>query len=224
MANWNELFLDPRHIKRAPETEIYRFAQTLVSTFPAQPLRIWDLCCGAGRHTVALALLGHAIYASDNAPNAVRLTQAWLTDLSLSARVAVSDMAVCPWPELLFHGVVSWDALYHNTRVQIQQAIHMVHEHLVPGGFFLVTLKSTRADLYGQGEMIEPNTYLMPEGSEAGIPHHYSDEAEIRVFFQGWEMISVAEQIIRYVERGSTFLEHNPFPYTTWGVLARKAA
>lgn len=224
MPSWNQLFLDPRHVKRAPESEIYRFVQVLESAFPAQPLHIWDLCCGAGRHTVALAQTGHTIYASDNASHALRLTQEWLADLGLSAHVAEGDMTACPWPEVRFHGVVCWDALYHNTRSQMQRAIDNVYACLVPGGFFLLTLKSTRADLYGQGERIEPDTFVMSEGSEAGVPHHYSDEADVRSLFQGWDLVSLAEQVVRYAQRGRMFLDHNPFPYTSWGVLARKAA
>jgi len=222
MSIWNEFFSEPRNIKRAPEAEIYHFTQTLVSAFPGQTLRIWDLCCGAGRHTVALAQLGYQVFASDHASKALRLTQTWLIDLGLSAHVVESDMTVCPWPEVLFHGVMSWDALNHNTLDNIRQTICMVHDQLVPGGLFLLTLKSTRAGLYGQGELIEPNTYISKDGSEAGIPHHYSDEEEVREFFQGWEIISLADQVIRYVEQGRTFAEHNPFPHTTWGILARK--
>lgn len=224
MATWDELFTNAKHVKRVPEPEIYRFISSLETLFAERPLRVWDLCCGAGRHTIALARLGHTLYASDSAPNAIALMRTWLTELGLRAKVAEADMTICPWTDVTFHGVVSWDALHHNTLGNIQTAVDTIYRRLLPGGLFLVTLKSTKADLYGTGREIEPDTFVPTASAEAGVPHHYFNEAGIRDLFKEWELISLAEQIITYVERAPSFLQHNPFPYTTWGVLARKRA
>jgi hypothetical protein len=86
------------------------------------------------------------------------------------------------------------------------------------------TLKSTKADSYGSGQEIEPHTFVADNGLEKGILHHYFDETSIRDLFKKWELISLAEQVITYKERGENFLEYNPFPYTSWGVLAGKRA
>ena len=223
MGSWNELFMDEKNIKRAPEVEVYRFTVSLEKLFTERPLRIWDLCCGGGRHTVAMARLGHEVYASDNAPNAIDLTRQWLAKMNLQAEVQHADMTVCPWPKVTFHGVISWDALYHNTLDNIRRAIEQIHARLVPGGLFMATLKSTKADLYGEGEEIEPDTFICPRRwGEEDVPHHHFDESGIRDLFKKWELVSLAEQVITYAERGEDFLENNPFPYTTWGVLARK--
>ena len=223
MGSWNELFMDEKNIKRAPEVEVYRFTVSLEKLFTERPLRIWDLCCGGGRHTVAMARLGHEVYASDNAPNAIDLTRQWLAKMNLQAEVQLADMTVCPWPKVTFHGVISWDALYHNTLDNIRRAIEQIHARLVPGGLFMATLKSTKADLYGEGDEIEPDTFICPRRwGEEDVPHHYFDESGIRDLFKKWELVSLAEQVITYAERGEDFLEDNPFPYTTWGVLTRK--
>lgn len=224
MTTWNELFFDEKNRAKAPESEIQRFVLLLEKLFSKRPLHLWDLCCGAGRHTVLMAQLGHRVYASDNAPNAIDLTQKWLADMNLKAEVQLADMTVCPWTEVTFHGVMSWVSLYHNTRDNIQKAIDVVYHKLVPGGLFMCTLKSTKADSYGSGIQVEPNTFIPVQGKEKGIIHHFSDEAEIRELFKKWELLSLAEQVINYVERGENFLEYNPFPYTNWGILARKRA
>ena len=224
MVTWNELFMDEANIKRVTEPEVYVLSGSLEKLFAERPLRFWDLCCGAGRHTVALARLGHDVYASDSAPNAIGLTRKWLAEMDLRADVQLSDMTVCPWSKVTFHGVVSWDALYHNTLDNIRRAVEGVYARLVPGGLFMGTFMSTRADLYGEGEEIEPDTFISPQRwGEKTIPHHYFDEAGIRDLFKKWELISLAEQVITYLERGEDFLQNNPFPYTKWGVLARKS-
>lgn len=222
MTTWNELFRYEKNRAKAPEAEVYKFVALLEKMFSERPLRLWDLCCGAGRHTVLMAQLGHKIYASDNAPHAIELTQKWIAEMNLKAQVELADMTVCPWTEVTFHGVISWGSLPHNTRDNIWKAIDVVYHKLVPGGLFLGTLKSTKADSYGSGREIEPNTFIPDTGKEKGIVHHYSDETEIREFFKKWELLSLTEQVINYVERGENFLEYNPFPYTNWGILARK--
>ena len=225
MATWNELFMDETNIKRVPEPEVYGLSGSLEKLFAERPLRLWDLCCGAGRHTVALARLGHDVYASDNAPKAVELTREWLAKMNLQAQVQLADMTVCPWPKVTFHGVISWDALYHNTLANIRRAVKEVYARLAPGGLFMGTFMSTKADLYGQGEEIEPDTFVcLQRWGEKEVPHHHFDEAGIRGLFKKWELVSLAEQVITYLERGEDFLQNNPFPYTKWGVLARKSS
>jgi len=222
MTSWNQLFTDEKHRERAPEPEVYRFVVSLEKSFSDCSLCLWDVCCGVGRHTVLLASLGHEVYASDNAPNAIEQTREWLTEMDLQAEVKLADMTICPWPEVKFNGVISWDALHHNTLDNIHKAINEIYSRLVPGGLFLGTLKSSKSDSYGNGQEIEPDTFVLDGGPEKGVPHHYFDEAGIRDLFKKWELISLTEQVITYMERGDNFFEYNPFPYTTWGVLARK--
>lgn len=222
MPTWNDLFCDPKFIAQTPESEVFKWVQVLEHNFPERPLRLWDICCGAGRHTVALSALGHDIYGSDIAPNGIAHAEQWLSEQNLSAHLKVADMTENPWANLTFHGAMSWDAIYHNTASNIQKAFDVIYDHLVPGGLFLGTLKSTKADLYGTGKQIEPHTFVSTEGSESGVPHHYFDEPEIRALFKKWELLSLCEQVITYAVRAENFLDNNPFPYTTWGVLARK--
>jgi SAM-dependent methyltransferase len=222
MTNWNKLILEERFRPRYPQTAVHHFVIILEKIFTERPLRIWDLCCGGGRHTVLISSLGHQVYASDLAPNALELTRTWLSEVQLSAELALADMTVCPWPDTTFQGVVSWNALYHNPISNIQQSIDMVYDRLVMNGLFIGTFKSTKADTYGLGTEIEPNTFICPDGPEQGQLHCFFDETAIRRLFKGWEFISLVEQRMKYLERGQNFLEYNPFPYTTWCVLVRK--
>ncbi len=222
MATWNELFERGESIARFPEREVQEFVSLLERRFTERPLRIWDLCCGAGRHTVAMAARGHEIFASDVAAHGVVLTEKRLSKLGLSARTAVADMTECPWPGATFHGVVSWDSLHHNTLESILTALHGAHERLEVGGLLMVTLKSTLADSFGMGTEIEPGTFVQDSGREAGVPHHCFDESGIRAALDQWTLLSLVELRCDYVERCPAFLDVNPFRYTAWGVLAEK--
>ena len=222
MATWNELFERGDGIARFPEREVQEFVSLLERKFSERPLRVWDLCCGAGRHTVAISERGHTVFASDASECGVELTEKGLTKLGLSARTAVADMTECPWTDVAFHGVVSWDSLHHNTLENILTALDVVHERLEAGGLLLATMKSTRADWFGKGTEIEPGTFAHDSGPEAGVPHHYFDEAGIRSALAAWELVSLVELRCDYAERPNGGPGMNPFRYTAWGVLAEK--
>jgi SAM-dependent methyltransferase len=222
VADWDELFTRGECVARFAERPVQDFVTLLERSYSERPLRIWDLCCGAGRHTEAIAARGHGAFASDGSPSAIALTRERLERRDLDAHTAVADMTACPWADAEFHGALSWDALHHNLLSEIRVALRNVWQHLVPGGWFLATLKSTNADSFGQGAEVEPGTFVASSGYESGVPHHFFDEAGIRLLFVEWELVVLVERRCDYRKRSTDFLEINPFDYTVWGVLARR--
>ena len=223
MASWNELFADEKYREMIPETAVYRFCSMVEGAFDERPLKLWDLGCGAGRHTMALAWLGHDVYATDAAPRAVDLTKQRLAELDLSAEVRLADMMHCPWQPSNFHGAVSWNVLHHNRIAAIREAVSHIYESLIPGGMLMVTLKSDKADFAGQGTEIEPGTFIHDIGDKSGVPHHYFNEVGIRDLFSGWKFMVLAEQVIAHLERPDRFWEYTPFPFTNWRDCCEKA-
>ncbi len=177
MANWNDLFYDEKNREMVPEAELFRFITLLEKKFPHENLNLWDLGCGAGRHTVAMAKSGHCVYASDNAQKSIELTTEWLTKSNMSANVKQSEMINFPWGDevIKFHGIFSWDVLQHNTLGNIIKTVNLIHEKLFSGGLLIATIKSDKADLYGKGRELEHKTFVLDTGKEAGVPHHYFD-------------------------------------------------
>lgn len=222
MATWNELFLDEKFIAALPQPEVYKFVKVLEGTFPDRPLSIWDLCCGAGRHTALISQMGHNAYGSDISENGINHTQKWLESNGLKATLRVADMTDNLFIGMNFHGAVSWDALHHNTISNINRAVDNVYESLCEGGMFMVSLlntKSGRVDL--RGKEIEKNTFIREDGPEAGVPHHYFDEKGIRDLFKKWKIISMADVVVTYIDEKILYSD-NPFPYTKWNVIVQK--
>lgn len=222
MATWNELFLNEKFIAALPQPEVYKFIKVLEDTFTDRPLTIWDFCCGAGRHTVLISQMGHNTYGSDISENGINYSQKWLENNGLKATLKVADMTHNPFTGINFHGAISWDALHHNTISNISKAVDIVYENLCVGGMFMVSLLSTkagRADL--RGKEIEKNTFVREDGPEAGVPHHYFDEQEIRDLFRKWKIVSLVDIDPIYIEEN---IDHsiNPFPYTKWNIIVQK--
>ena len=204
---------------------MYEFVADLEKCISERPLRIWDLCCGAGRHTVALARLGHQVYASDGSTKAIELTREWLDQAGVSAATAVAEMTACPWKKVSFHGVICSDSLHHNTIDNIRKTVADVRRQMMPKGMFMANVMSVKSmGHHGAGREIEPHTFVNDDGHEAGIPHHFFDEDRLRSLLSAWEILVLAEQVVSYKERSQDTPRINPFSYSFWGFVVRKPA
>jgi 2-polyprenyl-3-methyl-5-hydroxy-6-metoxy-1,4-benzoquinol methylase len=222
MQTWNELFLNKDNIKLFPQTEIYRYIKKLEGTFTERPLRIWDHCCGGGRHSILVSQMGHKVYSSDISENGLTHLKMWMNKENLQTETKQADMCINPWMESFFHGVVSWDAVYHNTIANISLAIETIRKGLVEGGMFIATLMSTKSLTGNDGKEIEKNTFLPEKAVDTGVLHHYFDRDEIEQLFSSWTPLVLAEQVIEYINVEDEFWKTNPFPYTKWLVLMKR--
>jgi 2-polyprenyl-3-methyl-5-hydroxy-6-metoxy-1,4-benzoquinol methylase len=222
MATWDELFLNKEYINDAPQAEIIKFIQNVHTAFPTENIKIWDLCCGAGRHSVLASRMGCDVFSSDVSPNGIAYLKQSLEKNDLNANCKIADMTETVWPDTTFHGILCWDALHHNTLSNIGKAIDVVYKQLHVGGFFICTLLSARSGSYHKGTEIEKNTYISDVGPEAGVPHHYFDDDEILSIFKGWKIIVLGEKVVRYLDKTDDFYKINPFAYTKWEVYLQK--
>jgi ubiquinone/menaquinone biosynthesis C-methylase UbiE len=225
MDIWDSYFADEGNISRAPQIEVCEFITDLEKCFSERPLRIWDLCCGAGRNTIAVARSGHEVYASDISAKGIELTRRWIEREGLEVKTSVTDMTVCPWNDDFFHGVVCWDSLPHNTIDNISKAVEEVRRSMVPNGLFMANVMSVKSmGHHGEGREIEPYTFVNDDGHEAGIPHHFFDENRLRSLLKAWEIIVLVEQIVSYKEESNDTPRINPFSYSFWGFVVRNPA
>jgi hypothetical protein len=131
-------------------------------------------------------------------------------------------MSENPWNKHDFNGVFCWDALHHNTIGKIKATVDIVHDSLTRSGLFMASLLSKKSGQQDKGRQIEPNTFIFDQWEESGVPHHYFDETEIRVLFNSWKILILAEIEVNYIETEDEFYKNNPFPYTKWNFLVMK--
>ena len=222
MATWNELFLNKENIQTIPQIEIYKFIKKSEGAFEERPLKIWDQCCGGGRHVILTAQMGHMAYGSDVSENGISHLSGWLKEENLNARLKIADMTNNPWPDEKFHGVTCWNALHHNVISNIRKAVDIIYDNTIENGMFIANLMSTKSGSFGKGEEIEKNTFIPRQGIDGCSMHHYFDEAEIRDVFKEWNILILAEQLMNYIETEPEFYRTNPFPWTKWQLLVQK--
>ncbi|GJL83391.1 MAG: SAM-dependent methyltransferase [marine bacterium B5-7] len=153
--------------------------------------RVYDLGCGAGRHTVFLAEQGFMVTASDVSPSAIEHTRARLADSHTNASLYQIDMLDWPFQASAFDAVIAYNVVYHATLRDIEQLLDRIDNSLGDDGLLFITLKSSEDSEYGQGRELAPFTYAPASGIEEGIPHYYVDQSEVMRLLSGFELISV---------------------------------
>ncbi len=178
----------PTEYWRTPEPKVVAWAERLRE---AGGRRIFDLGCGLGRHTIALADLGFSVVAADASPTGLATCAAWLAREGLEAGLLRHDMETLPARDGVFDGLVAYNVLYHATVTGMRRALTEISRVLCTGGWLYATITSRedsqiamyRADVAaGRCVEIEPYTFIYPQNapSDKYLPHHYCDEVELR--------------------------------------------
>jgi len=186
--DWNSLYKDPKFCLKYPAEEVVKIIPLLQSR---QARRILDLGFGAGRHIVYLAKLGFEMFGTDISTRGEEITRRWLHQDNLSAELVMSDMTVIPYPDDFFNACICRGVITHNTVSGVSTCIGEMYRTLAPRGIVMCTFISRESSEYGKGVEIELGTFVPGEGIEAGVAHHFVDEAETRSLMQRFKVVEV---------------------------------
>jgi SAM-dependent methyltransferase len=210
MPDWNTLFTVDANRWVIPYPDVIELAGSKL--LPENGL-ILDLGCGAGRHLQYLERMRYRVVGMDNAWNGLQVSKDRLQLERLTWDILLADMTSgFPFPDGNFDGIVSIHVIFHNPRKTVMSTLAEMHRVLKPGGIVLVTFNSTYGSRCGHGQKIEENTWLLDEGVDYGIPHHFSDLADVADLMTGFKVLK-----IRLEERAN-----NGLVSAHWVVTARK--
>lgn len=191
MPTWDELYADPTLLPVPDEPEPF-VTRALEALAAPRSTPVLDVGCGGGRHLLWLERHGFAAFGTDRAPNGLARTRELLGAERLVARVALADMRALPFADGSFAAVIAHHVLYHGTAADVRRAIEEAGRVLRDEGILVGTLLSTRAWKHGEGELLEPSTYVQERGPEAGVVHHYCDEDRARGLLAGFDVDGLA--------------------------------
>ncbi|MCP4539071.1 MAG: class I SAM-dependent methyltransferase [Chloroflexi bacterium] len=191
---------------RTPEQTVALWAERL---WDAGGRRVLDLGCGIGRHTIALARQGFSTVASDAAFSGLAICAAWLAREGLRATTVRHGMETLAFPNNLFDGLVSYNVIYHTTVAGMQRVMSGIRRVLRPDGWLYITIISCkdskvagyRPDIEaGKCQEIEPFTFVYPRDApdDKYLPHHYSNEAQVRDFLTGFTIDDLCVVRVEY--------------------------
>jgi SAM-dependent methyltransferase len=209
-ADWNQLFKDPEKIIRDPDPLGIPFIREICTAES-----VLDLGCGAGRHLVQLACAGLRVIGSDISPIGLKLSREWLHSEGCHADLLTHEMTALPFISDSMGGVISINVLNHGTVADTMAAFEEVYRILKPGRPFFFVIIGRNDARYGEGDEIEPHTFIHRQGIEAGIPHHFFTRDEILQCLSQFSRISIEERTRPYDDGERVFgndprLKHQP--------------
>lgn len=177
--------------------------------------KVLDVGFGLGRHVILFAKNGFETYGIESSVNGYNYCKKWLESEALNADIRIGEMSLFPYEDNFFDFVLAWNVVYHGTLTQIRKAIEEMYRVIRNKGLAYITLTSVNDKHYAQGKEIEPNTFLDPKKIDGDLLHHYSDEKEIKLLFENWNVEEIKE--IGYSLAGKVYKDSR-----RWKILARK--
>jgi SAM-dependent methyltransferase len=123
------------------------------------------------------------MYGIDSAPAVLVATHQRLQHARLTAHLLQHDVFDrLPFGEAFFDAIMSVQVIHHARLARIGALVDEITRVLKPNGLLFVTVPQ----LQNQGtqfRLIEPGTSIPLDGLEAGLPHHYFTQEELRNLF-----------------------------------------
>jgi SAM-dependent methyltransferase len=130
--------------------------------------------------------------------------------------LALHDFTNLPFSDGAFDALLSFNVIYHSTLVDLQRTLAEIGRVVRPGGELLLTfvgrheglMASLRVDVArGVCREIEPFTfiYIAEITEDRDLPHHYVDEAEIRLLLAAFEVTLLHEADTSFVDEEGVF-------------------
>lgn len=180
---WNELHLMERFQPKYPSEHVVRFVFT---QFPRNlkersNLKILDLGCDAGRHTIFLARERFQTYATEVSEEGLKVVEKRLKDEKLQGILKKANMEKLPFSDIFFDGIISFCVFYYNNLEGYRIAVLEMHRIFKKGGLALIFTRTTDDYRYGKGDKIDKNTFVLDieDTNEKGMVMHFLDRAEI---------------------------------------------
>jgi ubiquinone/menaquinone biosynthesis C-methylase UbiE len=189
MTEWNQILQEKRYSPEEPDELVISFVALLKRK--KKMGRVLDLGCGAGRHLIYIAKQGFEAHGIDLSETGINSTKCRLKSQNLEAQIVKCHMNYLPYIDSCFDAVICLHTIYHQRLKGMQETISEIHRILKKKSFLLVNFLSKRTYRYGKGEKVEDNTFVDQEGIEKGVPHHFTDEEEIRHLFKDFHIIKV---------------------------------
>jgi len=152
-------------------------------------VRILDLACGAGRHTIYLAECGFKVAGIDISSAGIQIALSQLEKRGLKADLKVGSIyEVLPYDDSSFDAITCIRSINHGTIEEIWKTIKETERILRPGGIiFVTTRKRVPKRQRHPFKEIDSHTYIPLEGNEKGIIHYFFTKGSLRKEFRNFK-------------------------------------
>ncbi len=152
---------------------------------------VLDIGAGKGRHAFFFAENGLQASAVDLADSSIELIRETAERTNIAVDARVSDMTELPYENHSFDCVICFHTIYHTDYAGMQKVIREIKRVLKQNGEAYITFNSKENVKYHKEKTVDGFTMIPAEGKEAGIPHCYVNESDIKELLGDFKIISM---------------------------------
>lgn len=183
VEHWDQKFKN-RSWGEYPPEDLIRFVKRNFPENKENSYRVLELGCGPGANIIFFRREGFKVSAIDISPNAIDRATNRLLENNLysdsNIDLKVGNFKELPWEDNSFDLIIDNFAVYANTKSVIADVVKEQYRVMKKGGLGFAKFWGINTTGYGQGELIEENTYdNIPSGpcKDMGFAHfvHYEE-------------------------------------------------
>lgn len=152
---------------------------------------VLDIGAGKGRHALFFAKNGFRASAIDLAASSIEIIERAAKEANVDIDARVHDMTQLPYGDGDFDCAVCFHTVYHTDYAGMKKAISEIGRVLRKGGEAYITFNSKENVKYHKDKTTDGFTMIPETGHEAGIPHCYVSEGDIRELLKDLKIISL---------------------------------
>lgn len=168
-------------------------------------IRMLDLGCGMGRHSLLFAENGFEVTALDSSESGLRKLEASAAERGLEIEVVHADLTKLPFDDGSFDAVLAYHSIYHVDSEGIVAAISELHRVMRPGAEVYVTFNSKSNPTYAdpRNQVVDANVRMKQEEDGTVLPHYYCDVGDIRRLLSQFGIIRLRQIEDMFEDRSS---------------------
>ncbi len=150
-------------------------------------IKLLDLGCGLGRHSILFSKLGFDVTAIDLSETAVEFTKRRMIEENLNFNIQKADMQELPFNDNTFDAIWSYMVISHTDSKGFKKIIDEIKRVSKKDAGIFITLCSKETWSYkdaGYPKIDENSIIKTGEGPEKGVIHYYVDLDDILEFMK----------------------------------------
>jgi SAM-dependent methyltransferase len=154
-------------------------------------VRLLDLGCGIGRHSLLFAAHGYRVTAVDVSASGLQRLTTMAQDKGVALAVMAADVTALPFEAGCFDAILAHHSIYHVDTRGMTRAIAEARRVLRPGGEIYMSMisKSTFSFTDPECEKVDANVRLKREEDGTVLPHFFVDRNDIAALLAAFTIL-----------------------------------
>ncbi len=156
-------------------------------------LKMLDLGCGIGRHSLLFASYGYKVTGFDLSESGLQKLNTLANENQLKLKTVLGNAKNLPFKNESFDCLLAYHAIYHATTPDMKMIINEVSRVLKKEGEVFISFISKSRPIYNHPDTVkvDENVRMKEEDDGSILPHYFVDEKDLKILLKDFEIINI---------------------------------